>query len=159
MAARYMAEAGNIADLAGVMMFDGVGTLSPMTEDLEGIPKSIPVYNLAGQPSSWNWYGDTNRRLAAVRPGMFTGITMKGGQHGDAMQTSSMLMQYATYLALGFSSPIDVLANRVLATGWINDMFDGTRTDGLYSGVGSPSGILTGWWWKQTGARTHTVTV
>ena len=156
MVARYMAELGNTDDLAGVVMLDGVQTLSLMSVDVGRIPLSIPVYNLAGEASSWNWYGDAGRRLAKVRPGMFTGVTMRGGGHSDAMQSTSGALQMVAYFATGFSSLTDVLANRVLATGWITDMFAGTRTAGLYDGNGSPRHILSSWWWRQLTTRTET---
>jgi hypothetical protein len=165
MVARYMAENGNAGDLAGVLMFDGVGTLSPMSVDLAKIPLSIPVYNIAGQPSSWNWNGDTNRRLAEVRPGMFTGVTLKGGRHADAMQSGNPAVQLIVGMTIGFSQPVDVLANRVLAAGWVNDMFAGARSAGLYDGDGSPLDILSSWWLKRltsssgTQAARRTVTL
>ncbi|MEW5813728.1 MAG: alpha/beta hydrolase [Actinomycetota bacterium] len=146
MVGRYMVENGDADDLAGLIMFDGVGTLSFMGQDIAAIPTSIPVYNIASAPSSWNWYGDTNRKLNAVRPGMFTGVTIKGGSHGDGMQTTAPIVQYFAYLAMGYSSPIDVMANKVLAAGWINDMLDGTHTDRLYDSHASAWSIVTGWW-------------
>lgn len=149
MVGRYMAEAGNTDDLAGLVMFDGVGTLSFLTQDLAKIPLSVPVYNIAADPSRWNWYGDTNRKLDLVRPGMFTGVTIKGGNHADGMQTTAPIVQYFAYLAMGFSSPVDVMANKVLAAGWINDMLEGTRTAGLYNDRASTWDIITGWWWGQ----------
>ena len=144
MVARYMAELGSAGDLAGVVMFDGVETRSSLSQDLAKIPRSIPVYNLAAKPSSWNWYGDAAERLSEVRPGMFTGVEIKGEHHADAMQTSSLAVQFVAYLATGFSSPLDILANRVLAAGWINDMFGDTRTAQLYDGNGSAAVIVSG---------------
>ncbi len=155
MVARYLAELGTAGNLAGVVMFDGVGTLSPMSQDLAKIPRSIPVYNLAAEPSSWNWNGDADKRLAEVRPGMFTGVKITGGHHADAMQTTSWAVQYVAYLATGFSSPLDIMATKVLATGWINDMFAGTRTARWYDGDGSAREILSGWWWRQFSNRTE----
>ncbi len=141
-------------------MFDGVGTLSFLSQDLAKIPLSVPVYNIAADPSRWNWYGDTNRKLDLVRPGMFTGVTIKGGHHADGMQTTAPIVQYFAYLAMGHSSPVDVMANKVLAAGWINDMLEGTRTAGLYNDNASTWDIVTGWWWGQMtkrrpGARTR----
>lgn len=161
MVGRYMAEAGNTDDLAGLVMFDGVGTLSFLAQDLAKIPLSVPVYNIAADPSRWNWYGDTNRKLDLVRPGMFTGVTIKGGHHADGMQTTAPIVQYFAYLAMGHSSPVDVLANRVLAVGWINDMLEGTHTAGLYDDKTSTWNIVSGWWWgqmtKATTRRAHTL--
>ncbi|TRW81795.1 alpha/beta hydrolase [Mycolicibacterium sp. 018/SC-01/001] len=149
MVGRYMVETGNADDLAGIIMFDGVGTLSYMSQDIAAIPTSIPVYNIAAGPSSWNWYGDTNRKLSAVRPGMFTGVTFLGGKHADGMQTTAPIVQYFAYLAMGHSSPVDVMANKVLAAGWINDMLDNTHTDRLYDKNASAWSVVSGWWWDQ----------
>ena len=157
MIGRYMTEAGDADDLAGLVMFDGVGTLSYLSADLAAIPQSIPVYNIGAAPSSWNWYGDTNRKLQGVRPGMFTGLTLAGGRHADGMQTTAPIVQYFAYLALGHSSPLDVMANRVLAAGWISDMFDGTHTDGLYDAHSSAWGVLASWWRGQAGLRVRTI--
>ncbi len=163
MVGRYMAETGNADDLAGLIMFDGVGTLSYMSQDIAAIPTSIPVYNIAAGPSSWNWYGDTNRKLGNVRPGMFTGVTFRGGSHADGMQTTAPIVQHFAYLAMGYSSPIDVMANKVLAAGWINDMLDGTHTDRLYDSDASAWSVVTGWWWDQLTSsstrRVRTVTI
>ncbi|MBX7452108.1 alpha/beta hydrolase [Mycolicibacterium sp. 3033] len=163
MVGRYMVETGNADDLAGLIMFDGVGTLSYMGQDIAAIPTSIPVYNIAAGPSSWNWYGDTNRKLGAVRPGMFTGVTFRDGSHADGMQTTAPIVQYFAYLAMGHSSPLDVLANKVLAAGWINDMLDGTHTDRLYDSDASAWSVVTGWWWDQLTSsstrRVRTVTL
>jgi hypothetical protein len=163
MVGRYMAEAGNTDDLAGLVMFDGVGTLSFLTQDLTKIPLSVPIYNIAADPSRWNWYGDTNRKLDLVRPGMFTGVSIKGGHHADGMQTTAPIVQYFAYRAMGFSSLVDVMANKVIAAGWINDMFEGTRTAGLYNPKASTWDIVTGWWWGQkataTTRHTHTLAV
>ena len=163
MVGRYMVETGNADDLAGLIMFDGVGTLSFLGQDIAAIPTSIPVYNIAAGPSSWNWYGDTNRKLNSVRPGMFTGVTFRDGSHADGMQTTAPIVQYFAYLAMGHSSPVDVLANKVLAAGWINDMLDGTHTDRLYNSGASAWSVVTGWWWDQLTSsstrRVRTVTI
>ncbi len=163
MVGRYMAEAGNTDDLAGLVMFDGVGTLSFLSQDLAKIPLSVPIYNIAADPSRWNWYGDTSRKLDLVRPGMFTGVSIKGGHHADGMQTTAPIVQYFAYRAMGHSSPVDVMANKVIAAGWINDMFEGTHTAGLYNPKASPWDIVTGWWMGQrttaTSRRTHALAV
>lgn len=144
--AGYMSELGIADNLAGVVMLDGAGHLDYMDSDLAKIPHSIPVYNLAAEPYSWNTFGDANLRLAQARPGMFTGIVVDGGSHSDSMQSSNPFIQFAAYLATGFSSPLNVWANEILASGWINDMFHGTHTTGLYGTSGSTVNIVVGWW-------------
>ncbi len=143
-----MVELGAADDLAGVVMFDGVGYLDYMTADLAEIPLSIPVYNLAGEPYAWNTFGDTNIRLGQVRPGVFTGVLVEGGRHSDSMQSTSAMIQFASYLATGFSSQLNIDVNEILGAGWINDMFAGTHTANLYGAPGTTLNIVDGWWTK-----------
>ncbi|MDZ4233655.1 MAG: alpha/beta hydrolase [Dietzia sp.] len=144
--ARYLVESGAADDLAGVLMFDGAGFLDHMSLDLAKIPHSIPVYNLAAEPDSWNTYGDANIRLAQARPGVFTGVLVEGGRHSDSMQSASPIIQFMSYLATGFSSPVNINANEILGAGWINDMFAGTHTAKLYGPAGATLNIVDGWW-------------
>ena len=144
--ARYLVESGVADDLAGVVMFDGVGFLDHMSANLAKIPHSIPVYNLAAEPDSWNTYGDANIRLVEARPGMFTGVMVEGGSHSDSMQSASPIVQFMSYLATGFSTQMNINANEILAAGWINDMFAGTHTAKLYGPAGTTLDIVDGWW-------------
>ena len=144
--AGYMAELGIADDLAGVVMLDGSSYLDYMTANLAKIPLSIPVYNLAGEPGTWNTFGDANIRLNEARPGMFTGVLVEGGRHSDSMQSTSPVIQFAAYLATGFSSLSNIDANEVLAAGWINDMFAGSHTANLYGAPGTTVTIGDGWW-------------
>lgn len=144
--ARYMVEGGAESDLAGVVMLDGGGLPLLMDLDLAKIPHSIPVYNLAGAPSSWNSNGFARYQLAWARPGMFTGVQMLGGRHADSMQSTSGAVQFMAYLATGFSSPLNVAASRLLSAGWINDMFHGTHNPRLYGSMASPMGIVARSW-------------
>ncbi|MGE0221386.1 alpha/beta hydrolase, partial [Mycolicibacterium sp.] len=144
--AARLVELGEADDLAGVLMLDGASYLDLMSTDLAKIPRSIPVYNLAGEPYYWNTFGDANIRLAQARPGMFTGVVIEGGLHSDSMQSSSPAVQFAAYLATGFSSPWNVITTKVLAAGWVKDMLAGTHTARLYGSVGSAMTFLSGWW-------------
>ncbi|MBB2989820.1 hypothetical protein FHR72_001283 [Mycolicibacterium iranicum] len=153
--ARYMVERGLGANLAGVVMLDGAG-FGSLSADLAKIPDSIPVYNLAADPDTWNRFGDATRRLEQERPDAFTGIVIVGGRHSDSMQSCSMLVQLAAYFATGFSSPFNIAINQVLASGWIGDMLNGTHTPRLYGSSGSAANIAAG---MLTGARTTSVTV
>ena len=139
-AARYMSELGITDDLAGVVMFDGVGYLDYMSLDLAKIPLSIPVYNLAGNPDTWNIYGDTIVRLAQARPEMFTGVSgCRRQTYGFNARAPDPIIQFAAYLAIGWSSPSSVTVNQIFASGWINDMFNGTHTEDLYGAAGTRS--------------------
>ncbi|WP_370500664.1 alpha/beta hydrolase [Mycolicibacterium sp. jd] len=144
--ARYMVENGDGDDLAGVVMLDGAGIIGVLSADLAKIPQSIPVYNLAATPDSWNNNGHASQRLKQARPDMFTGVLVQGGHHSDSMQSASGIVQFMAYLATGFSSPWNVEANEILTAGWINDMLDGTHTERLYRTSVSPFGLVTGAW-------------
>lgn len=153
--ARYMVERGLGADLAGVVMLDGAG-FATLSQDLAKIPRSIPVYNLAADPDTWNNFGDATRRLVQERPDSFTGVVIVGGRHSDSMQSCSMLIQLAAYFATGFSSPFNIAINQALASGWISDMLDGTRNPRLYGSSGSGGNTAAG---LLTGTRSTSVTL
>ena len=144
--AGYLADRDATGDLAGVVMLDGVGFGDHLSSDLAKIPRDIPVYNLAGEPYGWNDFGGASTDLAEVRPGEFTGVLVNGGLHADAMQSSSPMIQFASYLATGFSKPWNVAAGEMLSAGWISDMLYGTHTARLYGTPGSMLNIFTGWW-------------
>ena len=144
--ARYLADRDATDDLAGVVMLDGVGFGDHLSSDLAKIPRDIPVYNLAGEPYGWNDFGGASTDLAEARPGEFTGVLVNGGLHADAMQSSSPMIQFASYLATGFSKPWNVAAGEMLSAGWISDMLYGTHTARLYGTPGSMLNIFTGWW-------------
>lgn len=141
--ARYMVRNGAAGNLAGVVMLDGAGIGGIMDLDLARIPESIPVYNLGAAPSSWNNNGHAARRLAQARPDAFTGMLVQGGLHSDSMQSSSAAVQLMAYLATGFSSPLNIVANQLLSAGWINDMLNGTHTARFYSSSASPVSVVT----------------
>ena len=144
--AGYLADRDATGDLAGVVMLDGVGFGDHLSSDLAKIPRDIPVYNLAGEPYGWNDFGGASTDLAEARPGEFTGVLVNGGLHADAMQSSSPMIQFASYLATGFSKPWNVAAGEMLSAGWISDMLYGTHTARLYGAPGSMLNIFTGWW-------------
>ena len=144
--AGYLADRDATGDLAGVVMLDGVGFGDHLLSDLAKIPRDIPVYNLAGEPYGWNDFGGASTDLAEARPGEFTGVLVNGGLHADAMQSSSPMIQFASYLATGFSKPWNVAAGEMLSAGWISDMLYGTHTARLYGTPGSMLNIFTGWW-------------
>jgi hypothetical protein len=69
--------------------------------------------------------------LEAARPGRFNGVMLVGGRHIDALQGGNPLIQFSEYLVAGFSQPDNIEAVKILAVGWVNDMFAGTH-DGVY---------------------------
>ncbi|WP_099022923.1 hypothetical protein [Mycolicibacterium palauense] len=143
-AARYMTENGSIDDLAGVVMLDGVGYLDYLETDLAALPSTVPVYNLAARPYTWNEYGAANATLDEVRPDSFDGVWMVGGLHSDTMQSASEDIQLAAYLLTGFSKPQNVDTALNVTTGWVNDLFSGTRSQGVYGKPGASFALVNG---------------
>ncbi|HET9562989.1 MAG TPA: hypothetical protein VFP27_00380, partial [Mycobacterium sp.] len=145
--ARYMARDEELGDssyqLAGVLMLDGVSFTDPVPI-LEQIPDDIPIYNLSATPYLWNLFGSMDHALAQVRGDDFTGAQLLGGLHSDAMIGGNPLIQFGAYLLTGFSRPSNVEGSQILAAGWINDMFGGTLTPGLYGAPGSTIKVPTG---------------
>jgi len=106
---------GAATNLLGVVMFDGVASPSrfaPSVAKLESL--DIPVYQIASPPQAANNWGRTTEQLAALYPDQFIGVQFDDGSSLDAMVT--------------------------LATGWINDMYDGNGpTDPRYGLYGNPN--------------------
>jgi hypothetical protein len=48
------------------------------------------------------------------------------------MQGGNPLIQFSQELVAGFTLPENVAAAQMLMVGWANDMFAGTRDDGIY---------------------------
>lgn len=140
--AGYMAEdeAAGLSSyqLVGVLMLDGVDFGDPQVA-LRKIPDSIPVYNLSATPYAWNLFGAMDYALGQVRGDQFHGAQLLGGLHSDSMLGGNPLIQFGAYLVTGFSLPRNVEASQILQAGWINDMYAGTRTPGLY---GEPGSVL-----------------
>ena len=139
--AGYMVENGTIDDLAGLVLLDGVA-LGDASAVIDKIPDYLPVYQIASPPYAWNMFGTTSDALAQARPGRFNGVELVGGSHIDAMQGGNPLLQFAAYLVAGFSQQQNIEAVKILATGWINDMFAGTHT-GIYADPGDSIEIPT----------------
>lgn len=125
-AAGYLAEDGTIDDLAGLVLLDGVALGGVTSTVFEKIPDSLPIFQISSPPYAWNMYGATSAALVNARPGEFNGVELIGGSHIDAMQGGNPLIQFGAYLIAGFSKPQNIEAVKILAVGWINDMFAGT---------------------------------
>ncbi|OAN40304.1 hypothetical protein [Mycolicibacterium iranicum] len=129
-AAGYYAEAviadGATNQLAGIVTLDGAppgSVLSESLDKLEGLGAYIPVLEL-GAPRD----GETRRvdeALNGRRPGHFNGVVLDGGEHLDAMQGGSWLIQLVSYLYQGFPTEQNKAAAQTLIAGWINDIFAG----------------------------------
>lgn len=127
-AAGYYADAvtstGAENHLAGVVLLDGAppeNVLPDALVKLDGLDTFVPVLEL-GAPKE-------NRRVDAAliehRPDMFNGVVLADGQHLDAMQGGSPVIQLLSYLFYGFSTAPNKAASQTLITGWVDDMFAG----------------------------------
>ena len=106
---------GAAANLLGVVMFDGVASPDQFPASLAKLDsRNIPLYQIASPPQATNNWGGTTEQLAALLPDEFVGV-----QFDDI-------------------SPLDAVVT--LATGWINDMYDGKGpTDPQYGIYGNPN--------------------
>jgi acetyl esterase/lipase len=142
--AGYMTENGSADRLAGVVLLDGVGLNGQMTNDLKKVPTDIPIYQLAAPRYMWNTFGSGTDSLVAARPDAdFYGVTLVGGSHVDSMRGGNWLIQFSQQLVAGFSKPQNVAAASMLMVGWVNDMFDGDRADGIYLDRGETFALNT----------------
>lgn len=132
----YATDPGNDDSLRGVVMFDGFAWNGVVTDALERLDTlDIPVYQVAAPPQPWNSNGAATAELVAARPGQFVGATLAGGSHYDSLIGANPLIDFFGQLVTGFSPPGNTEAVYTLATGWINDMYQGlgpTDGNGIY---------------------------
>lgn len=145
-AAGYMVDNGAIADLAGVVLLDGVEiagsrAVSDALAKLRGV-NDRPIYLMSSMRYFWNRDGDMADKLALARPGRFTGVGLSGGLHIDYLQGGNPLIQFAEYLVAGFSKQQNIDAAGIISAGWINDLFAGT-TSGVYGTPGQSIPVAT----------------
>lgn len=142
--AGYMTDAEIDDRLAGVVLLDGVGLNGQMVSDLQKVDSGIPIYQLAAPKYMWNMFGSGTDALIAARPDApFYGVTLAGGSHVDTMRGGNFLIQFSQQLVAGFSTPQNVSAAEILMVGWVNDMFDGDRAEGIYLDSGETRTIDT----------------
>jgi lipocalin len=114
-AAARTVDNGAAENVLGVVMFDGVASpdqFAPSVAKLDSL--NIPLYQIASPPQAANNWGRTTEQLVALSPDQFVGVQFDDGSSLDAMVT--------------------------LATGWINDMYDGKGpTDPRYGLYGNPN--------------------
>ena len=145
-----MVDNGAVDDLRGVVLLDAVDTHSDMPDALAKLSGTNyrPVLDISSERHVWNLDGTVGDELSAARPGEFNGVMLVGGRHIDAMRGANVILQTAEYIVAGFSQPQNLDAVPIVASGWINDMFDGTH-DGLYGDpqesidIPTPSGSAT----------------
>ena len=132
----YAADPANDGSLRGVVMFDGFSFNGVVPNALQSLDDPyIPVYQVAAPPQSWNLFGATTAELVAARPGEFVGATLAGGSHADSLLGGNPIIDLLLQLVTKFSPPGNTAAVHTLATGWINDLYQGlgpTDGNGIY---------------------------
>jgi lipocalin len=107
---------GAAANLLGVVMFDGVASPDQFPASLAKLDSlGIPLYQIASPPQTGNHWGRTTEQLVALHPDRFVGVQLDDGNAMSAAIT--------------------------LATGWINDIYDGRfgPTTPFYGIYGDPN--------------------
>ncbi|MFM9034297.1 MAG: lipocalin family protein [Mycobacterium sp.] len=135
---------GSAADLLGIVMYDGVSfpdAFAPAIAALDTL--SIPDYQIAATPQSWNAWGDTTQQLALLRPRQFIGTLIDNGSHTDSVDGDSpfaRLAAIASDILVRKSPPGGKEAVRTFATGWVNDFYGGyTPSNPFYGFYGNPN--------------------
>ncbi|MEZ0340460.1 alpha/beta hydrolase [Mycobacterium sp. pV006] len=154
--AGFMADNGAIDDLIGIVMLDGVEPagsrlVSDALAKLTG-EAHRPIYLISSQRYFWSRGGDMADKLSLARPHEFTGVGLEGGMHIDYMTGGNRLIKFAQYVVGGFSQPRNIHAAGLITAGWVNDLFSGTRVDGVY---GEPHEVIP----VETSAGTATAVV
>jgi lipocalin len=133
-----------VADLLGVVMFDGVSRPPTFTEQLQAlIGAGIPDYQIAAPPQRWNAWGLATEAMLAEYPDQFFGVQIDNGSHTDVIGGDSLwgwLGEIGSDLIVRPSPPGGKAAVRTYATGWINDLYNGTGpTVPVYGIYGNPN--------------------
>lgn len=122
----YATDPGSGGNLRGVVMFDGFSFSGVVTDALQRLNNPyIPVYQIAAPPQPFNSNGATTAELVAARPGQFVGVTLANGSHVDSMLGSNPIIDFFAQLVTRFSPAGNTEAVYTLATGWINDLYQG----------------------------------
>jgi len=132
-----------VADLLGVVMFDGVSRPPVFNEQLQTlIEAGIPDYQIAAPPQSWNAWGVATEAMLEEYPDQFFGVQIDAGSHTDVIGGNSLfgwLGEIGSDLIVRPSPPGGKAAVRTFATGWVNDLYNGTGpTDPVY-GIYGPN--------------------
>ncbi len=130
-AAADMAAGDSGGDLVGVILLDGATIdLEQFTANVTNIPTTVPVLLIASPPSYWNQLGATADALTSARQGLFTGVELRGGTHGDSVQGGNPVTQFAEYVVAGFPQPQNTAAVGQLSASWVNEMLAGHEIPG-----------------------------
>ncbi|WP_236695374.1 hypothetical protein [Mycolicibacterium chubuense] len=145
--AGFLADNGAIADLQGIVILDGVEPagspfVSSALSKLRGADYR-PIYLISSDRYFWSRNGDMADKLQLARPEDFNGVNLVGGRHIDYMLGGNKIIQFAEYLTAGFSKPQNIDAAEILMAGWVNDLFSGTQSQGVYGSPGEQISIPT----------------
>lgn len=122
----YAADPSSGGNLRGVVMFDGFSFRGRLPDALKRLDDPyIPVYQIAAPPQPFNLNGSTTAELVAARPGQFVGVTLANGSHVDSMLGSNPIIDFFAQLVTRFSPAGNTEAVYTLASGWINDLYQG----------------------------------
>ncbi|VEG51310.1 Lipocalin family protein [Mycolicibacterium aurum] len=122
----YTTDVAGAGSLRGVVMFDGFAFYGVLTSALAKLDDPfVPVYQVAAPPQPFNSNGASTKELVAARPGQFVGATLAFGSHADAIIGGNAIFDFLAQLATGVSPAGNTQAAYTLATGWINDMYQG----------------------------------
>jgi len=146
-AAGYLADDEAIGDLVGVVLLDGVEPagshlVSDAFDKLRG-DNDLPVYLISSERYFWSRGGDMADKIALARPGRFNGVGLTGGLHIDYAEGGNPLVQFGEYLVAGFSQRKNIDAAGAITVGWLNDLFAGITTEGVYGTPGQSIHIVT----------------
>ena len=155
-AAGHLADSGAIDDLVGVVLLDGVEPagshfVSDALAELRG-DNDVPVYLISSERYFWSRGGDMADKISLARPGRFNGVGLAGGLHIDYAESGNPIVQLGEYLVAGFSQRKNIDAAGAITVGWLNDLFTGTTTEGLYGTPGQSIPVAT-----SSGTATATV--
>lgn len=122
-----------VADLRGVVMYDGVDTAGSMARPLALLTgrHDRPVLQIAAPPSACNAGGAGTRALVAARPGRFVGVLLEGGTHVDAEGPDGDPL---AQLVCGRPLAVNVQALRSIAADWVHNLLTGS-SDGITGGA------------------------
>ncbi|MFN8068139.1 MAG: alpha/beta fold hydrolase [Mycolicibacterium insubricum] len=135
----------SIGNLKGVVLLDAVDMDNAIPDGLDRLSGADyrPVLHISSERYTWNLDGLVGDELQAARPDSFNRVALAGGRHIDALQGGNPILQVAEYIVAGFSKPENIDAVKVLASSWINDMYDGTPPSYNSAGPASATPTLT----------------
>ncbi|MDA2891461.1 lipocalin family protein [Mycolicibacterium sp. BiH015] len=139
----YVDDAPGSDALRGVVMFDGFALDGVVPSALQKLDDPfVPVYQIAAPPQPFNSGGSTTQELVAARPGQFVGVTLAGGSHADSLIGGNAIFDFFAQLVTGISPRGNTQAVYTLATGWINDLYQGLGPDDGTGIYGAPDQYL-----------------